>query len=131
MDQGGFSALLFDLLNEDLHSFDPRKMPLNDFGFDLKMHTAGSAEKFLFAALQKGQFHPTSGKWGPFPCEKLYDSYRAWCQREGLKQVVSSEFGKCLKKLLAVEKSRSMSEVREWWYMFPPLKVPQEVSGFY
>ena len=105
MDRTGLSALLFDLLNENLDLFDPRKMPLNDFGFDIKIHTAGSAEKFLFAVLQEGRFHLASDQWGPFPCEKLYDSYRGWCQREGLRQVVSSEFGKCLKKLLAVEKA--------------------------
>ena len=126
MNQGGLSHLLFDLLNEDLHSFDPRKMPPNDFAFDLKMHAAGSVEKFIFAALQEERFNIVANKakeWESLPCEKLYDHYKAWCQKEGLKQEVSSEFGKWLKKLLSVEKShRSIAGMREWWYVFPSLQ---------
>lgn len=123
MDREGLSALLFDLLNEDLHSFDPRKMPPNDFGFDIKMHTAGSTEKFLFAALQEGRFNigiMKASEWGSIPCEKLYDNYKDWCNREDLKSETSSEFGKRLKKLLSVEKShRSVDGVRQWWYILP------------
>lgn len=126
MDQKGLSALLFDLLNEDVSIFDPRKMPPNDFGFDIKMHTAGSVVQFLFTTLQEGRFNLASmnvGEWKPFPCEKLYDNYKTWCHREGLKFEISSEFGKRLKKLLSVEKSRrSVDGVREWWYMFPSLE---------
>ncbi len=124
MDQAGLAALLFDLLHEDLSAFDPRKMPPNDCAFDIKMKTAGSIEKFLFFILQEGRLGKTSlRKWGYLPCEELYEDYKAWCQCEGLKQEVSSEFGKRLKKLLLVEKSRrSMEGDREWWYMMPSLE---------
>ncbi len=126
MDKKGLSALLFDLLHEDLDAFDPRKMPPNDFGFDIKMKTANSSEKFLFAALQDGRFNVGSmktGEWGPLSCENLYDNYRAWCQREGLRQEASSDFGKRLKKLLSIEKThRSVGGVREWWYKLPSLE---------
>ncbi|MBY0529258.1 MAG: hypothetical protein K2P51_03615 [Rhabdochlamydiaceae bacterium] len=126
MDQQGLSALLFDLLHEDISIFDPRKMPPNDFAFDIKMKTAGSVEKFLFAALYEGRFKIASSRedqWKPLSCEELYDHYKAWCLREGLRQEVSSEFGKRLKKLLSIEKSRrSVSDSREWWYEIPSLK---------
>lgn len=125
MDEEGLSALLFDLLNEDLTSFDPRKMPLNDSGFDIKLKTAGSVEKYIFASLHEGRFNIGSkktGEWTPLPCEELYDSYKVWCVREGLRHEASSEFGKRLKKLISVEKSRrSLDGVREWWYMLPSL----------
>jgi len=124
MDQKGLSALLFDLLCEDLSSFDPRKMPPNDCGFDIKMKTAGSPEKFLFAALQEGRCNMAqAGEWGPVSCEEFYNNYKAWCLQEGLRHEVSSEFGKRLRKLLLVEKSRrSVDGSREWWYMLPSLE---------
>jgi phage/plasmid-associated DNA primase len=122
MDQKGLSSLLFDLLHEDLTSFDPRKMLPNDFGFDIKMKTANSSEKFIFNALQEGRCN-LERKWSSLSCEEFYDGYKAWCQREGFRQEASSEFGKRLRKLLSVEKSRrSVDGSREWWYMLPSLE---------
>lgn len=124
MDQTGLSVLLFDLLHEDLSSFDPRRMPPNDCGFDIKMKTAGSSEKFLFAVLQEGRCTMAkSDEWGPISCQALYDTYKTWCLHEGFRQEASSEFGKRLKKLLSVEKNRrSVDGNREWWYMLPSLE---------
>ena len=36
MSTGGIQGLMYDLLQEDLSTFDPRNMPLNDYGFDMK-----------------------------------------------------------------------------------------------
>lgn len=124
MDQRGLAALLFDLLHEDISSFDPRRMPPNDSGFDIKITTASSSEKFIFAALQDGRCNMSkTGKWEPISCEELYNNYKAWCIREGLRQELSSELGKRLKKLLSIEKSRpTIDGVREWWYILPSLE---------
>ncbi len=124
MDQRGLSSLLFDLLHEDLQTFDPRRMPENDFGFDIKMKTAASSEKFIFAILQEGRWdRAKAGEWGTVSCEELYDSYKTWCLREGQRPEPSSEFGKRLRKLLSIEKSRrSFEGMREWWYMLPSLE---------
>ena len=123
MDQRGLSSLLFDLLHEDLTAFDPRKMPPNDFGFDIKMKTASSSEKFIFNVLARGEMQSWQEVWGALSCEEFYDNYKAWCLREGFRQEASSEFGKRLRKLLSVEKSRrSVDGTREWWYMLPSLE---------
>ncbi|MBP7074564.1 MAG: hypothetical protein KBA81_04175 [Rhabdochlamydiaceae bacterium] len=126
MDSAGLSALLFDLLNEDLSNFDPRKMPPNDFGFDMKMKAASSVEKYIFESLKEGKFNLTTsapGQWCPHSCENIYDYYKVWCENEDLRTVPSSEFGKRLKKLLSVEKTRrSIGGLRERWYEFPSLE---------
>jgi phage/plasmid-associated DNA primase len=123
MDQEGLSALLFNLLRENLDDFEPIKMPPNDFGFDMKMRAARSVEKYLFEALKEGRFNlATCAKTGErclHPCEKIYAYYKDWCEHEGLRRAPSSEFGKRLKKLLSIEKSRrSIDGIREGWYEF-------------
>lgn len=123
MRRGGLESLLHDLLCEDLATFDPRIMPSNDSGFDMKMKAASSVEKYLFEALKDGTFHLTFPQqyhdWGPLPSEQTYQLYKDWCLREGLKHEPSSEFGKRLKKLLRAEKSRrTINGGREWWYEF-------------
>lgn len=124
---GGVRALIFDLLNEDLSDFDPRKMPANDFGFDMKMKSASSVEKYVYEALKEGRFNLTPGSenisWGPLACERVYSYYKNWCEYEGLKREISAEFGKRLKRLLGVEKSRRcLGEIRVWGYEFTTLE---------
>ena len=128
MRQGGLNALLFDLINEDLSHFDPRQMPINDFGFDMKMKAATSVEKFLFEALKDGRLNildsTTNEEWRSCPSEHVYLFYKDWCLHEGLRFEPSSEFGKRLKRLLSVTKSRrSIDGSREWWYELPSLEA--------
>lgn len=127
MSQGGIEALLYDLLQEDLSDFDPRKMPPNDFGFDMKMRTASSVVKFIYDALGEGRFSmATCSKtkaWGSHPSKQVYHCYRDWCKQEGLRQETREEFGKWLKKILAVEKRRpTIKGAREWWYEFSSIE---------
>ena len=124
---GGLEALLYELLHEDLSEFDLRQMPLNDSGFDIKMKGAGSVENYLYAALKEGGLCLSPSKeqpeWGASASEDMYCYYRDWCKREGIRQEPSSEFGKKLKKLLSVQKSRrSIDGRREWWYEFSSLQ---------
>jgi hypothetical protein len=126
MTAGGLSALLYDLLHEDVVNFDPRHMPLNDYSFDIKMKSAGSIENYLYHTLKEGCFCVPFGRrseWSNYSCEELYGHYRSWCKKESLRIEPSSEFGKKLKKLLSVQKYRpSIEGVREWWYEIPSLE---------
>ncbi len=128
MQAGGVSALLYDLLHEDLTDFDPRKMPANDFGFDMKMKAASSVEKFIYEALKEGKFNLTprsdQSSWGPMACERVvYAYYKIWVEYEGLKREASSEFGKRLKRVLSITKTRrSFNDIRIWGYEFPSLE---------
>jgi hypothetical protein len=113
-------------LQEDLSNFDPRQMPVNDCGFDIKMKSAGSVENFLYQSLKDGFFYSSSqahAEWKDCPCEELYCRYRDWCKKESIRIEPSCEFGKKLKKLLLVQKCRrSIEGIREWWYEMPSLQ---------
>lgn len=127
LENGGLEALLYDLLHEDLSDFDPRKMPLNDCGFDMKMKGATTIVKFLYEALKEGRFNMAmvarTGEWKSHSCEQMNHFYKEWCKSEGLRPESSPEFGRQLKKLLSVKKRRPVVEgVREWWYEFPSLE---------
>jgi len=118
---GGARALIFDLLHEDLNDFDPRKMPQNDFGFDMKMKASSSVEKYIYEALKEGRFNLTRASdavaWGAMACERVYSYYKSWCEYEGLKREISAEFGKRIKRLLSVEKTRQcLGGQRIWGY---------------
>jgi|SRR5579862_911739 len=128
MHSKGMNALLFDLIQEDLTDYDPRKMPANDFGFDMKMKAASSVEKYIYEALKEGKFNLTPGSdqsaWRPMSCERVYSYYKTWVEYEGLKREVSAEFGKRLKRILVVEKSRRwLGDIRVWGYEFTSLEA--------
>lgn len=42
LNTGGYEALLYDLLNEDLTGFNPRQFPNNNEAFDIKMRSAST-----------------------------------------------------------------------------------------
>ncbi len=125
-EQRGREALLYDLLHEDLSDFDPRKMPLNDSGFDMKMKSATTVVKFIYEALKEGRYNlaltDPNGAWEPCPSERLHYCYKEWCKNEGLRHEAHSEFGRQLQKLLKVQKCRrSVQGNRQWWYELAPL----------
>lgn len=127
MCQGGLSALLFDLQQEDINSFDPRLMPLNDSGFDMKMRSTSSVEKYLFEVLKERRCNLTASSeaaiWGLLTHEQFYTLYKSWCDFEGLRKEPSSEFGKRIKRLLSIATiRRSTNGDRQRWYELPSLE---------
>ena len=126
MSSGGVASLLYELLHEEISNFDPRQMPVNDSGFDIKMKSAGSIENFLYEILkEEGISLPGRRRitWRDCSCEEFYNCYREWCKKESLRIEPSSEFGKRMKKLLSIEKCRkSIDGLREWWYELPSLE---------
>ncbi len=128
MSNGGVEALLYDLLNEDLNNFDPRIMPLNDSGFDIKIKSSSSSERYIYEALKAGSWELSYGvpvgAFGDKACQTLQNHYRGWCDDEGLKKQCSAEFGKTLNKLIpSVKKVRPTIEgARIWTYCFLPLE---------
>ena len=51
LDDGGYEALLYDLLNEDLNDFNPRKLPSSPYAFDIKIRCANSIQKYVYEFL--------------------------------------------------------------------------------
>ena len=69
LENGGYEALMHDLLYEDLTGFDPRVMPDNFAGFDMKLESATSIDRFIHASLKEGCWdHANAG-----PSETLKD----------------------------------------------------------
>jgi hypothetical protein len=128
MSEGGLEALMYDLINENLEGFDPRIMPANDSGFDMKMKSASSTDKYIYHALQAGSWNLVAnvpiGTFGDISCQILHKCYQEWSEEEGLKKEGSSEFGKSLKKLIpSVTKERPTIDGNRFWsYQFPSLE---------
>lgn len=135
---GGYEALLYDLLNEDLTDFDPRKIPASDAAFDIKLRSSTSAEMYIYEALLDGSFYIGIidddnrqnnnigiGVWqSPIPKKDVYDDHVVWCRINGHKAESNNQFGMTLKKLIpsTSETRRSIQCRRVREYTFPSLE---------
>lgn len=104
LENGGYEALLYNLLHEDLTGFNPRVLPKTKAKFSLQLLSAGSVEKFLHESMVYGYFGEIMiADVGHNIVQKgdLYSSYKMWCETNGEKSIVPAyEFGKKLKKIL-------------------------------
>jgi hypothetical protein len=130
----GYEALLYDLLYEDTTSFNPRILPASTEAFEIKMRSADSAERYIYAALCEGSFSIGSSPdeetyvWqSPIPKKTVYDDYVIWCRSNGEKECTNALFGKALKKCItSVNDCRPGGSSRSRQYTFPPLKQARE-----
>ncbi|PIS00293.1 MAG: hypothetical protein COT84_08475 [Chlamydiae bacterium CG10_big_fil_rev_8_21_14_0_10_35_9] len=126
--QGGYEALLYDLQNEDLSNFDPRDMPLNDSGFDMKKKSGSSADIFVFEMLKHGaqNFILDESVWkfeSEIRTKEIQKNYRDFCDEEGLKREDKSVLGKSIKKFIpsVYSKKGTTRADRGNRYYFPSL----------
>lgn len=143
LNNGGYEALLYDLLHEDLTNFNPRKMPSSSDSFSIKIRSAESTCRYLYDLLLQGTF-PLSktfdgtfsplckensvSLWqGTIPKDSVYEDYTQWCKSNG-ENIQSKElFGRIIKKTItSVEDTRPGGKPRVRCYKFPPLKKTQE-----
>lgn len=128
--EGGYEALLYDLLYEDLSSFDPRVMPANFAGFNMKLKSASSIDNYLYKALYEGFVEfPLLGPFraiGEVRIQDFYSSYRQYCLDTRQEILKDFEIGKRLLKripTLQVKRSpRDGDNQRPNIYVFPPLE---------
>ncbi len=133
LNEGGYEALLYDLLHEDLISYNPRKLPASADSFSIKMRSAESVHRYIYEALCEGAFYigkiPETDNpvWqSPIPKDSVYQDYVEWCKKNG-EEIVSKElFGRILKKLLTVEDIRPGGETRQRCYKFTSKSKAQE-----
>jgi hypothetical protein len=113
LDEGGYEALLFELLNENLVGFNPRKLPINTESFQVKLQSTSSSIQYLYDALREGCFDV--GNLTPCECWpeqplsfcRIYNDYSAWCNIQRRLPEQKSVLGKALNKLLpSIVKSR-------------------------
>jgi phage/plasmid-associated DNA primase len=105
MKNGGYEALLYDLLNEDISNFDARRLPQNDEAFEVKLESAPRTEEYIYKVLKAGSFDigkaSSSGKWPKdISTTVVYNDYKDWCEYQDLKPERQEALGKSLKKLI-------------------------------
>lgn len=141
MQQGGYEALLYDLLHEDVSTFNPRCMPQSTKAFDLKLLSATSAQLYVYEVLMEGRFGigaeysgentpgyaiGNQGVWQlEIPRPDLFRDYMIWCRSQGHKSEPDHQFGKSLKKIIHSigERRRSIGgNQRVRVYVFPSLE---------
>lgn len=129
MNEGGYEALLYDLQNEDLGNFNPRIMPINDDGFDMKIKSSPTSVQYLYSVLNEGSWHLAGDEqhWKfetEKPCTNLYENYKDWCESQKMLIQSIAELGKTIKNFIpksSKPKLRSGNS-RINTYVFPSLK---------
>lgn len=129
MNEGGYEALLYDLQNEDLSAFNPRTMPINDDGFDMKIKSSPTSVQYIYSVLNEGSWHIAGSEehWefeDSKPCLKIYDNYKDWCETQNIPIQSIQEFGKTIKNFIPkVEKRKPrFGKSRPNTYFFPSIK---------
>jgi hypothetical protein len=136
LNNGGYEALLYDLLHEDLSDFNPRKMPENSDSFSIKIRSAESPHRYLFDVLSQGGFSiggdfkddiPVWHGTGPIPKDSVFKDYVSWCENNGEAPTSKELFCRVIKKIIAsVEDARPGGGQRVRCYKFPNLQQTRE-----
>lgn len=129
LSNGGYEALMYDLLHENLSGFDAKIMPENFAGFDMKMEGASSMDRFIYTSLKEGCWdHANIGPSSELQnvtIDRFYENYKTWCKYE--RQTISRKelLGKRLRELIpgtiTRRSTREENAKRPVIYFFPPL----------
>ena len=127
---GGYEALLYDLLNEDISSFEPRTIPWSNESFKLKIISSNSCGRFIYDALATGYFDPSMSKiWeSTVPKSDLYRYYQEWCALNGEVSMPNNTFGVCMQKIFPTMRTSRLSfgNTRVYAHILPALKYARE-----
>lgn len=116
LQHGGYEALLYDLLMEDLTGFNPRIFPPSNEAFEIKIQSAHSVEQYFYEALKDGCFDigqaSPNGLWREeIAKESMFQDYCLWCFKNGKRQDDKNNFCKKVKRLFpSITSTRSRAE---------------------
>jgi hypothetical protein len=131
LENGGYEALLHDLLHEDITSFEPRRFPSNSNAFHIKMRSADSTYRYIFEMLSEEGFKISNLSPNECPAwqttiskNDLYSNYADWCKESGETPQTKEQFGKAINKLIvSVETFRpAAGKSRSRHFKFPSLR---------
>lgn len=132
MDNGGFEAMLYELLHLDISDFNVRDFPKTEGLTEQKLQSLDPVPAWWYAKLCNGELLPGDG-WAPVQCSLLYDDYVVSSKKQGNAwRGGESAFGKQLNKLLPEnwpKKNRPGKNSfgkRPQQYNFPTLKECRE-----
>lgn len=116
LENGGYEALMHDLLHEDLIGFEPRHMPENFSGFDMKLKSALSIDRFIYASLKEGSWNPEEEYYQSFEeisISKFYENYKSWCYSDQQDVMPKAQMGKRLKAIFPGMKTKKTSRTED------------------
>jgi hypothetical protein len=95
LEAGGLSALMHDLMHENLTGFHPRNKPQTQYGADLKLQSADSVTRWWYEVLDKGEL-PVDRLYGEYVSDMsggvwpdditkdtLFREYQVFCKEQG------------------------------------------------
>lgn len=102
MENGGLSAMLYDLLDYDLSNFEVRKVPQTKALFEQKIQSLDPFMEWWYNKLEEGNLvRELQCYWGDIPCEMLYDDYISSAGKIGInRKSGGTQFGMSLKRVL-------------------------------
>lgn len=129
LENGGYEAMLFDLLNYDLNGFSVRRVPNTTGLQQQKLASLDPVARWLFEKLAQERLHPVDMGWVPQQSKKnLTQDFADYARRIGRAQFNSNgdatTLGSQLKKIFgsALHSTRtSVNGRRDWYWVFPPL----------
>jgi hypothetical protein len=140
MANGGLQALLHDLLNEDLSSFDARTKPQSAHGFDMQLRSSEPVVRWWYERLYEGSLAGSTDDlnitgWEQEPNkDAIHNCFLAYCQTHRQRTIDKSVFGKKLHKLLPgcfVGESRAAFGNRPRYHKLPSLQECREAFQRY
>jgi len=122
---GGLEALMWDLKNENISNWHPRKKPRSASGFDLKVKSMKTPHLWLYEALSKEQLDNKQwAKTEEQSKERIYQDYRTFCASQEKKHDDEGLFWKLVKQVLGPlnERKSRVGEVRIKLMAFPGIE---------
>lgn len=128
MREGGLAAFLYDLLERDISTFNPREVPVTEALVDQKIQSLDDTTRWLLSCLERGTWSEKHGTWQTeIGRNELYELYLESGAKLGGKRTraMQTELGRLLTRVFpgCVDGPRirlAGSRVRH--YLFPPLE---------
>jgi hypothetical protein len=130
---GGYEAMLYDLLEWDISKVDVSTIINTAACFDQKIATMNPIQKFWFETLRSGHLGEQEDYWSEeIKTIELYEQYLKFCNNLGVRyREIDRTFGKSIKKLCPkIEKRYPTLDIdstgtvkRAYCYKFPPLEI--------
>ena len=132
---GGYEALLYDLLHEDISEFNPRKFPESYESFKIKLMSTNSCARYIYDVLGTGYLDKEcSIKWTNILIRSLlYENYKKWCLANGEGRMPCNTFGVHLKKIFPMIETTRIAYLsgRAYAYRVPPLRFAREQFAYH
>jgi len=132
LDNGGYEAMLYDLLEYDISKVKISEVIGTAASFDQKLATMTPVEKFWFEKLREGTLRNDENIWSQVvPRKELYDQYLTFCDEIKTRYRLSNaQFSKSLRKLcpyirqryLTIDIDSGGNQKQAYHYEFPSIE---------